>query len=280
MRCRSIFHLSAALLALSACGTQEVAPPGVIVGDTSDLKQGALSIFFAPTARTYEELQAATPNRTEYRVFVDEAMLVLEVDGAGQPYLTVAVLEGGYSGLLAGVPAGKHHFELAAEVGGPTIAAVDAEIQPGSFNRMYVYGDLDALQAQMISSPRVLEPGMLHVGLINLVRSGTKIEAVRCTDATHCERVSSPLSLGESFDRDFQAGGIEGQFDRRGQLPGGAWIGYRQLPTAALPAPPVQPITLSGDWVVPGPDPGSPPPPNFSASPVYFSAQGAPLLAF
>ena len=277
MRRRPTLCASATLFALSACSTREVPPPGVIVGDSSDLKQGALAIFFAPTARSYEELQVATPNPTTYRVLVDDATLVLEVDGWSPPYQTVVVWEGGGNGLLAAVPAGRHRFALAAEGGGPTIAAVDAEVQPGSFNRMYVYGERDALQAQMISSPRVPEPGMLHVGLINLVRNGTRIEAVHCADATHCERVSSPLGLGESFDRDFPAGGIEDQFDRRGQLPGGAWIGYRQLPTAALPAPPVQPITGTGNWLFTG---GSPPPLNFSASPVYFSAQGEPVIDF
>src|SRR4051812_32987346 len=83
-----ILYLTAALVTVAACGTQEIGPDQMVVGwmQTSP-DQGGVMIVSAPTAATYEELQAQgqSDNPTLYHVFVDGKQLVFDLGGSPSP---------------------------------------------------------------------------------------------------------------------------------------------------------------------------------------------------
>jgi hypothetical protein len=120
---------------IPACGTEQVAPPAqVSVGTVSGPDQGAFIVTFAPGAATYDEEQAwaAQGAGSQYALIVDGAQLVWNNDGAPQP---VVLGEGSEAG-VGYLPAGQHHFAVAAPNGGAPIFAVDAEIVAGAQNQL------------------------------------------------------------------------------------------------------------------------------------------------
>jgi len=242
---RKTLWLGAALLVSPACGTEEIATPITYVGTEPGPDRGELSITVAPTADTYEEDQAQARNNGQlYGVFIDRRQLVFDLRSYGWASAPVAVSQGG--GMFGGgyLPAGPHHFAIAPAGGGPEIFAGDAEIAPGSTTRLYVFGPAGARQGRFVSYPSVPAPGTLRVSVLNLVRRGPGIEVVSCPDASSCAPLSPPLAFGQSFEADFAAGTSDGT---RFSLATGASIGYRQIATAALPAPPVQEMSLLFD---------------------------------
>ena len=204
---RKTLCLSAVLLALPACGTEEIATPITYVSSEPGPDRGELFIAVAPTADTYEEAQDQTLARPvrSYGVFVDGSQLVFEglYGYAPQP---VTVSEGG--GTFGGgyLPAGPHHFAIAAAGGGPEIFAGDAEIPPGSTTRLYLFGPAGARQGRFVSYPSVPAAGTLHVSVINLVRLAPGLEVVSCADAAPARRSRRRSRSAQSFDADFAAG--------------------------------------------------------------------------
>jgi hypothetical protein len=268
---RKTLCISAALLALAACSTEEISTPITYVGTGPGPDRGLLMIVFAPSADTEEEGQAqARANTTVqfYGIFVDGRQLAFDGLGSYAP-APVTIGEGGmYGGGY--LSAGPHHFEIAVAGGGPVIFAGDAEIPPGSTTRLYVFGHAGARQGRFVSYPSVTAPGMLHVSLMNLVRLAPGLEVVSCADATSCAPLSPPLAFGQSFDADFAAGTSDGT---RYSLATGASIGFRQIATAALPAPPVQPMSSIFD-VLAAPGTVPPAPANLVFAPIYMTAEG------
>lgn len=262
MRRSSILCVGAGVLALAACATEEIGP-----GAGPPPAEGTLLIAFAPTEATFEERQARRalePIGTGYRVLMDGVQLGL----AG----TVNVHQGGQS-YFTPVPAGLHHFEIVETDSGPTVFAGDGEIRANAMNRLYLFGDLDDLQARFTSYASVPAPDTLHVDVINLVRGGTLIEVTSCSDPGDCSPVSVPLAFGEGFAADF-AGSADGS---RFWLASGATIGFRQVPTAALPDPPIQPMRFSVPFPV---STSSVVPANVVAVPLYMSSDGNVLWSF
>jgi hypothetical protein len=263
--------IGAGLLALSACGTQEVGPnPGLVVGDMATPDSSQLLLAFASTAESYEELQAsaaANPDLTPYSLFLDGRQLIRDLGdqyGGKQP---IIAREGATFG-FGYIPSGPHHFTLEAPGGGRPLFAGDAEIASGSTTILYLVGRLDALKGHFVSLP---EPaaGTLHVDVISLVRGGAQIEVVSCGDADGCTPLSPALSLGETFAADYPA--VDG--DTGPALADGRQIGFRLAPTAELPAPPVQQITSARTR--PAPTNVAPMPPvNYAVAPLYFYPQG------
>src|SRR4030095_10942821 len=109
------------------------------------------------------------------------------------------------------------------------------------------------------------------VGLVNLVRKGPSIELVTCLDETRCASASAPLALGESLAADIPVEATGDSFVAH-DLPAGGWIGFRQVPSAELPYPPVQQIWVSGGtyggWQSAG---------NWMAAPYFMSPEGVTL---
>src|SRR4051794_20372422 len=78
---RNTLCISAVLLALPACGTEEIPTPITTIGREPGPNRGELLIAIAPTAETYQEDQAQALVRTTfqvYGVFVDGSQLVRE----------------------------------------------------------------------------------------------------------------------------------------------------------------------------------------------------------
>jgi len=268
--------LGAVLLAFPACGTEEIATPITYAGTEPGPDRGELWIISAPSADSYEEDQAQALARPfqSYGVFVDGRQLAFKSVVDGSP-LPVSVGETGGASGAGYLPAGPHHFAIAAAGGSPVIFAGDAEILPGSMTRLYVFGPIGARQGRFVSYPSVPAPGTLHVSLINLVRLGPGIEVVSCADAAPCAPLSPPLALGAHFDADFASGGWDGTSYL---LASGASIGYRQIATAALPAPPVQPLYSILDGAPAKTD--MPVSANAVAAPIYMSAEGNVTVNF
>lgn len=252
----SVFCIGVGVLALSACATEEVGP-----GAGPPPAEGTLLIAFAPAEATFEERQArlaVEPIGTRYQVLMDGVRL-----GFAAP---LTVTQGGES-VISPVPAGTHHFEIVEPDGGPTIFAGDGEIKASGMNRLYLFGDLDDLQARFTSFAFVPAPDTVHVDVINLVRGGTTIEVATCSAPGNCSPVSAPLAFGAAFAGDFAGSSDATRF----WLASGATIGFRQVPTEALPDPPLQPMRLN----VPFPVSTSPVvPANVVAAPLYMSSDG------
>jgi hypothetical protein len=269
------------LLALTACGTQEIVPTRSYDGTPGDDK-GGLLISFAPGADTFEGQLARASNGNLYLtpllVFVDGRQLV---DAIGQPS---GVYEASTVG-LGYLPAGTHHLMI-GEAGGSSIFAGDIAIAPRSANRLFLFAHQGAIQSRFISYPATPAPGTLHVSVLDLVRAGPAIEVVRCTDATSCALVSAPLAIGESFEADFPAASVDFTSREPFLLADGSWLGYRQAASAAQPVPPVLDL-MPGDqypasWTE-GVDPQTgriKPVLNLLAVPIYMSPEGNGVQSF
>jgi hypothetical protein len=248
--------MGAGLFALSACATEEIGP-----GADPPPAEGTLLIAFAPADATFEERQARLarePIGTGYQVLMDGAQL-----GFAAPL----TLTQGSQSYISPIPAGLHHFEIVETDSGTALFAGDGEIKANAMNRFYLFGDLDDLQARFTSYALVPAPDTLHVDVINLVRGGTRIEVTTCSDPGDCSPLSAPLAFGEVFAGDFAGGSDATRF----WLASGATLGFRQVPTAALPDPPIQPMRFS----VPVPVPtSSVVPANVVAVPLYMSSEG------
>ena len=256
-------------LALSACNTEEIAPHQVAIKTTqSDPGQGALLIFFTTTGGTYAAEQAresTNPNLTEYHLFVDGHLVVFDNSGSATP---VVVLEGDM--VTAGYwSEGIHHFEFGASEAA-AIFAGDGSIVAGAVNRLYLFGPLDALQGRFTSYATNPPAGSAHASVINLVRGEGSIELLSCTDASHCGAVSPPLALGETFEGDVPF--VASDNELQSLSTSGAGLGYRLVPTASLPAPPILPLLLSWDlaWVLNHSTLSTPA--NFVGAPIYMSS--------
>ena len=62
--------------------------------------------------------------------------------------------------------------------------------------------------------------------------------------------VSAPLALGEDFAGDFPADSMKSAAGGEPVVSNGAALGYRQVPSGAVPDPPVQPLSYNNwyDW--------------------------------
>lgn len=257
-------------LALSACNTEEVAPRQVAIETAqSDGGQGALVIFFTSTDATFAAEQAhvsTNPNVTEYHLFVDGRIVVYDSLGSAVP---VVVLEG--TGSNAGYwRQGMHHFELAAP-GGGAIFTGDGPIVGGAVNRLYLFGTLGSLQGRFTSAPFTPPDGIEHASVINLLRDGRRIELLSCSDTSHCTAVSPALALGDIFEGDFPFVASNNEFSSLSTT--GAGLGYRLVPSASLPAPPVLPLRQT-NWVFGHTASPLSPAADFVGAPIYIAPEG------
>jgi len=260
--------LVAAGLALSACYTQEIsAEPVLLVDGVPRADYGTLQVSFAPRDATFQEQQANAAVRTaSFYPFVDGRQLAWAgVDGAPQPF---EVLEGATVG-IGSLPAGPHHFEIRTAGKGPTVFAGEGEIAAASTTRFYLFGPAGAVEGRFVSFPDVVAAGTTHVSLINLLRTGQTLEVVGCSDGSHCAPLSAPLAVGDVFAADLRLDATQDWPNGRYVVSNGLGIGYRQVPNAAAPDPPVQPLPpdVYGLGAV---SPNS----TLTAAPIYMSPLG------
>jgi hypothetical protein len=273
MRWYRFLCVSAVLLALPGCWTEEITSGPVTIADVGPgPNRGGFLVVFAPPDLTPEEQQARLarepPSKPPYILRLDGKRVSYDADGVPSAFL---VYEGGASG-FGYLPAGPHRFEIASAGDGRTVFTADGEIRAGWEIRLYLFGARGALDGRFIAYPEQPAQGILHVRVINLVRDGTGIEVVGCKEGTPCTPLSPALALGQSFEADLPAGSV---VDRRFQLADGAAVGFRQVSTATLSDPPVQllapPISLLGT-----PSGGA----IVGAAPVFLSPQGEVLTNY
>jgi hypothetical protein len=269
MRCHPVYAIAAALLALPACATRDIYPnpfSGPI--GPIDTKKGEMEIFLGPPFAMVEEAGNApwTMPAGRYYVFLDGNQWVGERDNG--PPIPISLFDDTELSMNF-LAAGSHHFQITAVDGGATVFEGDVDVPGGSVTRLYLVGGINELQGRFVSFPAWPPAKTLHISAINLVRSDARIEVVRCT-ANHCVAASPPLAFGESFDADFAADGWGEEYGRYA-FGFDSGIGYRRVPTDALPAPPVAVLVpayatpQNGETVRP---------PNLIAAPFYLSEQG------
>jgi hypothetical protein len=178
-------------------------------------------------------MQTSDYRFVDYDVFIDGRRLVRDpFEGLS----TVAITDGGQTefGFIA---AGPHHFVIADENGGPFRFTGDFVMPAGSVTRLYTYGPRDALRGVFVAYPLLPPAGNNHFSVVNLLLDATRLEVMSCEDQTHCTSISPPLAAGEVFDTTLPRTGAE---DYDWSLnSSGAGVGVREVPTSALPAPPI-----------------------------------------
>ena len=252
-----------------ACSTKEISANPVFISDhIASADHGALMIAFAPRANTntYEGTIAAEVYMDGVQLASDQYELV--------PVQPLFVFEGGTSS-MGYLPAGRHHFEIKeprGDVGGATFFAIDVEIAAGIMTELYLFGPADAVRGIFVVYPALVAPGTVHVSLVNLVRTGQSLEVVSCMEGSPCTPLSAPLALGEAFAGDFPVDAAQSSPGPAGPVfSNGAALSYRQVPTGAVPDPPVQPLP-QGTWPIW--DGLSPPSRTLEAAPYWMSPAG------
>ncbi len=261
--------LAAALLGLPACGTQDIDPNNVtVVGTLPGPDKSEFQVVFPPTEATLQEA-TTSPNSKTYHLLMDGHLMAWD---SGNGDLTAVTLSEGAEFGAGFLPAGSHHFSIVPEGGAPVFVA-DGEIGAGGSTTLFLYGALNALGGRFVTMQGTVAAGSEHVVVINLMHSGQTIEVVSCTDAATCTPISPALAMGDLFESDVPARSGDNAVD---SLTGtGAGIGYRLVPSATVPAPPVLALRLVGS-----PWPTYPPPLNFLAAPVFMNDQGEPQVSF
>ena len=270
--------LACSLLALTACGTEEFRGHVLIASDRAAPDKGGVLLAIAPAAYTDQPTDGEVRNlgRTQYYLFAD-GDVVCGPDGA--PVTTQA---GGTTWTYY-LGAGPRHFTN-AESGQPPMFEGDGEIPSGGMANLFLYGPLDHERAVFVPTPMIPAAGNEHITVANLLRNGQILEVVTCNDLTTCTPISPPLAVGDVFDAEVPA--VFDDCDRSSSTVGswsaggcftsrttkGAGIGYRLVPTASLPDPPVNALTwgmtdLKGDL-------SNPRAPIFVAAPAFMTEQG------
>jgi hypothetical protein len=267
-----------AALALPACQTQQIEAPNVLViGGPSGPDRADVMVQIAPADATYEAEQARYQSRSyepQYHVLIDgDYVSEPTTDGLW----AVVVEEGG--GLdLAYVAAGPHEFTIMDPNNEPIFNG-EGDVPGTGTLRFFLYGSLDAPQGLFVPIPNVPASGDDHITVANLLQSGQTIEVVSCTNATTCTAISPALALGDVFDADVPAipshpCSMPLGAENCDTLADGVGVGYRLVPSAALPNPPVNAVYQST---------GSYPPAGnvstYLAAPIYISDQGQVQLA-
>jgi len=262
------------LLAVSACDTQEVGPGHLVVaGSDPGPDESAFWVVFPPPEETYEQLQDRTSriaNVDSYQVFLDGQVLAFDDRNGGlSPSLV-------YPGAVAGLgylQAGPHHFRIASLDGNPIFVA-DAQLTAGATTRLFLYGPPNDLRGRFITAPSATPAGQEHVTVVNLVRTGQAIEVVSCSGGGVCEPVSPALALGDVFDADVPDANPSPP--ARSLSDDGAGIGFRMVPSATVPNPPVLSLTRA----IPFAGNREPPAALYVAAPIYLSDRGDPQLIY
>jgi len=257
------------LFALPACSTQEIDPEPVqmLVAGGPSANSGALEIAFAPWESDYAAELANNSVGDQFHVFLDGAELAYS-SGTGS-LEQIVVSEGGLNS-IGYLPAGSHHFEIRAGFHGPTAFAGDGVLSTGAQTNLYLFGPPGRVEGRFVALPYAVPAGTAHITLINLIRTGQSLEVVACADASHCTPMSPPLAIGENFTADLPLDAATQDWPNgRFVVSNGAAIGFHQVPTPAVPDPPLQPLNYNLELVGPV-DPSK----TIASAPIYMSPEG------
>jgi hypothetical protein len=274
--------LACTLLAVAGCGTEEFRGHVLIASNEAAPDKGGVLLAIAPEEYSDEPADGEMRNlgRTSYQLLAD-GDVVCTPDGTA--ILTSA---GGAPAWAYYLPAGPHHFTI-AEPGQPPIFEGDGQIPSGGTANLFLYGPVDHATGVFAPTPMIPSTGNEHITVANLLRSGQTLEVVTCSDATTCTPLSSALALGDVFDAEVAA--VFDECDRSSLSNVGSWtaggcftslttrgagIGYRLVPTASLPNPPVNALTWGMTDLIG--DSSNPRAPIFVAAPAFMTDQGRP----
>jgi hypothetical protein len=271
MRQRAL-ALTLTLLGVSACGTKDIDPQqSVVATSQAGPDVGMLTVVFPPTDDTYAAEQArvaANPSSASYDIWMDGQVMMAD---DGDVHLSPFMVSSGGASSRGYYQAGPHHFTIAVPGHAPIFDG-EGEIAAGGITNLFLFGTLDSLAGQFLDTPGSLEPDVVQVIVFNLMRSGEAIEPVQCTDATTCMPLHEPLAGGQFFVADLPAGDLAQANSTLGD--DGAGYGFRLVPSASVPNPPVQPLRR---WFAP---PNAPEVVSFLGAPIYMSDQGDPQSEF
>lgn len=273
---RRVVVLPSAFVAvtLSACGAE---PHDVVLAsERTGADQGGVLVAYSPTQPTLAgELAHLTTDAggTPISVWIDGRPAMLQHDSGHLAPFTV--VEGGISA-CGYLDAGPHHLAVAAPGHSAPIFEGDAEVPSGGTMRLFLFGALEALQGRFVPTPDRPAAGNEHLTVINLVRTGQSLEVVTCAGAASCTPLSDPLALGDVFDLEVPA---PVEHPTSTLTADGAGIGYRVVPSEALPAPPVMALD-QGQLTMSDAEEASPSPAVFVVAPIYISDDGQPTYGF
>ncbi len=235
------------------CATEEVATDQLALSNRrTDGATASLAISLVGDFDTFEDERAAiaagTGPTSAYFLRVDGRWVVID-DGVTRYQPTIipgTFLRGTW------VPAGPHRFDLVDGEGHTAASAGPYTIAPDTANHLVFYGRRQALDQRFFATDLQVPAGQQRYTVLNLIRAGSPVEVVTCSDAgaaepRDCVAVSPPLGLGELATGEVPRSAA----DTRSALSIGVY--YRMVPTAEAPAPPVLPLSL--DWQA-GLDPG------------------------
>jgi hypothetical protein len=281
----SAIWLACTLPALAACSTEDIRGHFLVPSDQGGPDKGGVVVGFSPTEDTYQAAEQELTNLapTQYHLFID-GEVVSEPD-ADWLFTTVV---GGNVNWVYYLGAGPHHFAIAASGQAPVFQG-DGQVPGGGTVNLFLYGPLDEVKGVLAPIPRIPSAGNEHITVVNLMRNGQSIEVVTCNDATTCTPISAGLALSDVFDAEVPAAGDDCDPSSPSSIPGswsggcftsltttGAGIGYRLVPTASLPNPPVNALT----WGVSDSLSINPRPPIFVAAPVFMTDDGRSQFVF
>jgi len=266
--------LGAVLCTLPACGTQEIGSDRVVPQKTQTRPdQGALMIVSAPSPEDFarRDPQGLTSFSTEYEVHIDGKLLVLDHGG----WVSTTILASEVSLTRVGfLDAGTHHVTIAVAQVGPVVFEGDVTLWAGEVTRLCLFGPQAALRSVVMSYPLAPPTNIKHVHVVNMTIDDVAIEVVSCENANHCTPVSPPLAAGDVLHASFPLTVWDNQHSSLSAE--GAGIAWRQVATAALPDPPLLPMSLDA-WIADAPAPVSLSV-SFAVEPMYMAADGTPLM--
>ena len=228
----------AAVLSGTACSTEEIGNYGAPVADGT---QAPFTLSLAPDADTFEETQGVTG--PAYGLRVDGVWATWD---AGTKDARLVQLGGGTtigtSGGAAWSAAGPHVFELVDGSGHTVLKTPPYELKASQANHLVVFGHADALEHRFFTSSFDVPAGTQRFTLLNLLRTGERLDALRCDDPNDlagCETIVSGIGYGAVVQGDAPAAASANLY-------------YRLLPVAGAPGSAMYP--LSGDPLTSWPD--------------------------
>ena len=248
-----VLAISAAMLVLPACSTEEVRPDVIIpdYGPSAGSRRAADRVC-APGAQPRGAAAANARRRIGEPASpaTCTAMRAARVDVRGRDTCNrCTVGEATTRSASATSPLARTISRSEPIWAGPTVFAGDGEIPAGSMAQLYLFGPPGAVQGRFVSYPASVAPGTIARrpdqpgpqrsehrggGLHGHGREPLRAFVVANRDWGR----SSPATFADATVPDPGSGPT-----RQYVLSNGAALGYRQVPTPAVPIPPVQPVT-------------------------------------
>jgi len=268
------------LLTLPACGTKEIAASGLaLTSAPSETNQGGFALAMAVDADNPSDEQARVQtNLPFYEVHADGVPIFFH-DGDAEP--VALMIAEGVEASVGYLAAASHTIQLIDPSGRTIFSGGPYDIQAGHVSRLFLGGPIGALTDTFVSFPSEPAAGITHVTLVNLIRPAQPIELVSCpgASASDCAPIADPVAYGQVTSVDLSLGLTPANGFLPAFLDLQSGIGYRVVPDARRPVPPVLEVrrdvlgwNISAD--------GLRDVPNYVAAPLIMFPEGSPFSEF